>query len=194
MQSQVLTRTRHRSVDSLRPREIAALAIADEDQVAGGFGVQLGGAGLDLLAMEVPMRRRRWAGCVPVQDGQDGDACGERAHGQCDGRGRPPAAAARLGQSGQLPVQKLPGGRAGLRHPDAAPPARDYETRSAGSESMIYWSMTDDMTRRLTGTATPTWLDPAPASAWRAGAPMRVLERLAERQAAAQAQADTLVR
>src|SRR5688572_7067545 len=36
--------------------------------------------------------------------------------------------AARLGRSGQLSVQKPPGGRPGLRHPDAAPPARDYET------------------------------------------------------------------
>jgi hypothetical protein len=40
--------------------------------------------------------------------------------------------------------------------------ARDYETRPASSASMIYWSMTDNMTRRLTGTAAPTWRDPAP--------------------------------
>lgn len=38
--------------------------------------------------------------------------------------------------------------------------ARDYEALPASSESMIYWSMTDNMTRRLTGTATPTWRDP----------------------------------
>ncbi|UBU12557.1 IS5 family transposase [Nonomuraea gerenzanensis] len=43
--------------------------------------------------------------------------------------------------------------------------ARDYETRPASSESMIYWSMTDNMTRRLTGTATSTWRDPVPAPA-----------------------------
>ncbi|WP_369780041.1 IS5 family transposase [Streptomyces sp. R33] len=37
---------------------------------------------------------------------------------------------------------------------------RDYETLPASSASMIYWSMTDIMTRRLTGTATLTWRDP----------------------------------
>ena len=39
--------------------------------------------------------------------------------------------------------------------------ARDYETRTASAESMIYWSMTDVMTRRLTGTSTLSWRDPA---------------------------------
>ncbi|MCG5215522.1 IS5 family transposase [Streptosporangium sp. KLBMP 9127] len=34
---------------------------------------------------------------------------------------------------------------------------RDYETRPASAESMVYWSMTDNMARRLTGTATPSW-------------------------------------
>ncbi|MGW0811629.1 IS5 family transposase [Nonomuraea sp. NPDC002799] len=43
--------------------------------------------------------------------------------------------------------------------------ARDYETRPASSESMIYWSMTDNMVRRLTGTATSTWRDPVPVAA-----------------------------
>lgn len=40
--------------------------------------------------------------------------------------------------------------------------ARDYETRTASAESMIYWSMTDLMTRRLTGTSTASWRQPAP--------------------------------
>jgi transposase len=35
--------------------------------------------------------------------------------------------------------------------------ARDYEHRPASSESRVYWAMSDVMTRRLTGTATPTW-------------------------------------
>ena len=43
--------------------------------------------------------------------------------------------------------------------------ARDYEALPASSESMIYWSMTDNMTRRLTGTATPTWRPPSRATA-----------------------------
>jgi transposase len=34
---------------------------------------------------------------------------------------------------------------------------RDYERRPASSESMLYWSMTGLMTRRLTGNATPSW-------------------------------------
>jgi transposase len=42
---------------------------------------------------------------------------------------------------------------------------RDYETLPASSASVIYWSMTDLMTRRLTSTATPTWRDPPPAGA-----------------------------
>jgi transposase len=37
---------------------------------------------------------------------------------------------------------------------------RDYETLPASAESMIYWSMSDNMTRRLTDTRTPTWRDP----------------------------------
>jgi transposase len=37
--------------------------------------------------------------------------------------------------------------------------ARDYETRPASSESMVYWSMTENMTRRLTGTTTVSWRD-----------------------------------
>ena len=41
--------------------------------------------------------------------------------------------------------------------------ARDYETRPESAESMIYWSMTDNMTRRLTGTATTSWRDPVRA-------------------------------
>jgi ABC-type transporter Mla maintaining outer membrane lipid asymmetry ATPase subunit MlaF len=41
---------------------------------------------------------------------------------------------------------------------------------------MIYWSMTDDMTRRLTGTATPTWRDP-PRRSLRAS-PVGRIERL----------------
>jgi transposase len=39
---------------------------------------------------------------------------------------------------------------------------RDYETRPASSESMVYWSMTENMTRRLTGTTTASWRDPLP--------------------------------
>jgi hypothetical protein len=42
--------------------------------------------------------------------------------------------------------------------------ARDYETRPESAESMIYWSMTDNMTRRLTGTATTFWRESARAS------------------------------
>jgi transposase len=34
---------------------------------------------------------------------------------------------------------------------------RDHERLTASAESMIYWSMTDNMTRRLTGTATTSW-------------------------------------
>lgn len=34
---------------------------------------------------------------------------------------------------------------------------RDYERRPASAESMVYWSMTGLMARRLTGTATPSW-------------------------------------
>lgn len=44
---------------------------------------------------------------------------------------------------------------------------RDYEARPASAESMLYWSMTDNMTRRLTGTATATWRStslPGPAA------------------------------
>lgn len=40
--------------------------------------------------------------------------------------------------------------------------ARDYETLPSSSESMVYWSMTALMTRRLTGTATTTWRPAAP--------------------------------
>ncbi|MEV4116408.1 hypothetical protein [Nonomuraea sp. NPDC049695] len=47
--------------------------------------------------------------------------------------------------------------------------ARDYEARPAGSESMIYWSMTDDMARRLTGTTTRTWRHPPPVDVIVAG-------------------------
>lgn len=42
---------------------------------------------------------------------------------------------------------------------------------------MIYWSITDDMTRRLTGTATPTWRDPAPGGHFGAS-PVGRIERL----------------
>lgn len=41
--------------------------------------------------------------------------------------------------------------------------ARDYETLPASSASMILWSMTDVMTRRLTGATTPTWRGPPSA-------------------------------
>jgi transposase len=34
---------------------------------------------------------------------------------------------------------------------------RDYEARPESSASMVYWSAIDNMTRRLTDTATPTW-------------------------------------
>ncbi|GII96374.1 IS5 family transposase [Sinosporangium siamense] len=39
---------------------------------------------------------------------------------------------------------------------------RDYERLPASSEARVHWSMTDLMTRRLTGTATPAWRDPQP--------------------------------
>jgi hypothetical protein len=41
--------------------------------------------------------------------------------------------------------------------------ARDYEMLPASSEPMIYWSMSDNMTRRLTDTTTATWRDPVGA-------------------------------
>lgn len=34
---------------------------------------------------------------------------------------------------------------------------RDYESNPATSEARVYWAITDLMTRRLTGTSTPTW-------------------------------------
>jgi transposase len=34
---------------------------------------------------------------------------------------------------------------------------RDYEHRPASSESRVYWAMSDVMTRRLTGTSSPSW-------------------------------------
>ncbi|MFD1935438.1 MULTISPECIES: hypothetical protein [Nonomuraea] len=34
---------------------------------------------------------------------------------------------------------------------------RDFEHHPAGSEWRVYRAMTDVMTRRLTGTSTPTW-------------------------------------
>lgn len=34
---------------------------------------------------------------------------------------------------------------------------RDYEHRPASSESRVYWAISDVMTRRLTGTSTPSW-------------------------------------
>ena len=37
--------------------------------------------------------------------------------------------------------------------------ARDYESNPASCEAMIHWSAIDNMSRRLTGTATPTWRD-----------------------------------
>ncbi|GHC89498.1 DDE transposase [Streptomyces flavofungini] len=40
--------------------------------------------------------------------------------------------------------------------------ARDYETLPASAASWIRWSMTDVMTRRLTGHAALTWRDPPP--------------------------------
>ncbi|MCW2901341.1 MAG: Mobile element protein [Streptosporangiaceae bacterium] len=42
--------------------------------------------------------------------------------------------------------------------------ARDYEMLLASSEPMIY-SMSDNMTRRLTDTTTATWRDPVGARA-----------------------------
>lgn len=36
----------------------------------------------------------------------------------------------------------------------------DYEIRPASSESLVYWAMTDTMSRRLTGASTPTWREP----------------------------------
>jgi transposase len=39
---------------------------------------------------------------------------------------------------------------------------RDYEARTASSESRIYWAMADNMSRRITRTTTPTWRDPTP--------------------------------
>lgn len=42
--------------------------------------------------------------------------------------------------------------------------ARDYETLPERSAAMIFWAMTDNMSRRLTGETTPTWRDPAKPS------------------------------
>lgn len=39
---------------------------------------------------------------------------------------------------------------------------RDYETLISSSESRVYWAMTDNMTRRITHTSTPTWRNPVP--------------------------------
>ncbi|NUK71058.1 IS5 family transposase [Streptomyces lunaelactis] len=36
---------------------------------------------------------------------------------------------------------------------------RDYEHRTASSESRVYWAMSDVIARRLTDTTTPTWRD-----------------------------------
>ncbi|MDN3028400.1 hypothetical protein [Streptomyces sp. S.PB5] len=44
-------------------------------------------------------------------------------------------------------------------------PARDYETLPAGAASWFRWSMTDVMTRRLTGRPALTWRDPPPIGA-----------------------------
>jgi transposase len=37
--------------------------------------------------------------------------------------------------------------------------ARDYETLPERSETMIYWAMIDNMSRRLVGESTPSWRD-----------------------------------
>lgn len=42
--------------------------------------------------------------------------------------------------------------------------ARDYETLPERSAAMIFWAMTDNMSRRLTGETTPTWRDPTKPS------------------------------
>ncbi|MCX5315799.1 MULTISPECIES: IS5 family transposase [unclassified Streptomyces] len=42
---------------------------------------------------------------------------------------------------------------------------RDYEHHPASSASRVYWAMTHTMTRRLTGTITPTWRDPQAVTA-----------------------------
>ncbi|WP_265737841.1 hypothetical protein [Actinacidiphila oryziradicis] len=34
---------------------------------------------------------------------------------------------------------------------------RDYESSPLSSESRVYWAMSANMVRRLTGTRTPTW-------------------------------------
>jgi hypothetical protein len=34
---------------------------------------------------------------------------------------------------------------------------RDYEHRPASAESRVYWAISDVMTRRLIGGATPSW-------------------------------------
>ncbi|MET8139180.1 hypothetical protein ABZU32_02595 [Sphaerisporangium sp. NPDC005288] len=53
------------------------------------------------------------------------------------------------------------------RNQDPSAVVLDTQTEAlpASSESMIYRSMTDNMTRRLTGTATPTWRHRTPATA-----------------------------
>ncbi|MFD5343417.1 IS5 family transposase [Streptomyces anulatus] len=42
---------------------------------------------------------------------------------------------------------------------------RDYEHHPASSASRVYWAMTHTMTRRLTGTNTPTWREPQAVTA-----------------------------
>jgi hypothetical protein len=37
--------------------------------------------------------------------------------------------------------------------------ARDFETLPERSATMIYWAMTGNMSRRLTGESTPAWRD-----------------------------------
>lgn len=45
--------------------------------------------------------------------------------------------------------------------------ARDYETLPERSAAMIFWAMTDNMSRRLTSETTPTWRDDPPNPAYR---------------------------
>jgi len=72
---------------------------------------------------------------------------------------------------------------------------RDYETLPASSESMVYWSMTDTMTRRLNRHHPPQLARPA-SRPGRRGVRDRfvdpLLERLAAREAAAQADAERI--
>ena len=82
--------------------------------------------------------------------------------------------AAQPAGQGFVPQPQAVDGRADLRHPDAAPPPGPrLRAPPASSASRVYWAMTHVMTRRLTGTNTPTWRDGAGGGSVNIRAPAR---------------------